>query len=297
MNRSQALLRLARPFPWLCRSLITLSIKGYIPPLHRNAFRLLAAELFEHEGFPIWHSRYKLTIPREFVWTHLKGMNYLDFEPATRRKIWALLRPGFVVVDVGANIGYYTLLAAEAVGPRGKVHAVECDPRNLKVLQSNIEKNQLSNVQIHPFAAAGTRATQKLTFSPFGLTAFSSAGPDTGKGATLDVEGIPLDEVIPSPVHLVKLDVDGFEVNALNGMKRILSNNPQLRLIVEWAPTLTADDGRDPFEVPTWIEEAGLRQISILDSHHPQLSFEQAKQMVRSKALPPTWACNLLAHR
>jgi FkbM family methyltransferase len=302
----KAVSRFARRFPFLIRRLILLSMKGYMPPIHRRAtFRSLAAELllFEREGIPIWRTPYSLYIPRELMDAYLNYQNYLEHEPKTQRIFWMLLKPGFVVIDVGANIGYYTLLAASAVGPSGKVHAVECAPDNLKALKYNVEKNKLSNVHIHPFAAASTRTTQQLNVSPIGLMGFSpSAQVPTvypGKGTAVDVSAVPLDDVISSPVHLVKIDVDGFELDVLKGMKRILSENQHLSLIVEWAPMLIAGDGGDPLELLTWLEGAGLRQIMVLETLHEKKprSLNEAKQWVRDQSLPPNWVCNLLARR
>ena len=208
MTRSEALSRLARRFPVLSRSLITLSVKGYAPPIHRHwLFHSLAAELFQDAGIPIWRGDLSLHIPPELMDTYLNYQNYLDHEPMTRRAFWDSLQDGFVVIDVGGNVGYYTLLAAAAVGPRGKVHVVECAPANLKVLEDNVERNKLSNVQIHRFAAASARGTQTLNVSPIGLTGFSpwSHGPRVfpGSGTALDVPAVPLDDAISGPVHLV----------------------------------------------------------------------------------------------
>jgi FkbM family methyltransferase len=303
MSKSEAISRLSRRFPFLFRRLIALSVRGYAPPIHRHWLsHSLAAELFEEEGIPIWRSPYKLRIPRDLMDTYLNCQNYLDHEPITRRVFWASLKPGCVVIDVGANIGYYSLLAAAAVGPSGKVHSIECAPDNLKVLKTNVEKNRLSNVQIHSFAAAATRTTQRLNASPVGLTGFSpwDHGPTVfrGKGTALDVPAVPLDEVITSPVHLVKIDVDGFELDVLKGMERIASENRRLSLIVEWAPVMLANDGRDPFELLAWLEDAGLRQIDMLDVWGgKRLSIEQTKHLVREQRLPSSFGCNVFARR
>ncbi len=272
MKRSEGVMLPARRFPFLFRRLIALSVQGYIPPIHRHwLFRSMAAELFEEEGIPIWRSPYKLHIPQDLMDISLNYVNYLDYEPMTRRVFLKSLSQGSVVIDVGAHIGYYTLLAAGAVGPSGKVHAVECAPHNLRVLESNVEKNKLLNVQINPYAAASVRGNQNLNVSFVGLAGFSPRPhwPTVpGSGTTMNVPAVPLDEVIPSPVHLVKIDVDGFDLDVLKGMERILFENKRLSVIVEWAPVMLSEDGRDPLELPTWLEDAGLRQITVLDQYY-----------------------------
>jgi len=302
MKRSEGVMLLARRFPFLFRRLIALSVQGYIPPIHRHwLFRSVPAELFEEEGIPIWRSPYKLHIPQDLMDISPNYVNYLDYEPMTRRVFLKSLSQGSVVIDVGAHIGYYTLLAAGAVGPSGKVHAVECAPHNLRVLESNVEKNKLSNVQIHPYAAASARGNQNLNVSFVGLAGFSPRPrwPTVpGSGTTMNVPAVPLDEVIPSPVHPVKIDVDGFDLDVLKGMERILFENKRLSVIVEWAAVMLSEDGRDPLELPTWLEDAGCRQITVLDEYYRRRrSLEETKQMVRERRLPSDWACNLFARR
>lgn len=302
MKRSEGVMLLARRFPFLFRRLVALSVQGYIPPIHRHwVFIALAAELFEEEGIPIWRSPYKLHIPHEVMDMYLNFYHYLDYEPMTRKVFLKSLSPGSVVIDVGANIGFYTLLAAGAVGPSGKVHAVECAPHNLRVLESNVEKEKLFNVQIHPCAASSARGYQKLNVSPVGLAGFSPSPRwpiVPGSGTTMNVPTLPLDDVIPSPVDLVKIDVDGFELEVLKGMERILAENKRLSVIVEWAPVMLSEDGRDPLELPTWLEDAGLRQITVLDPNdRRRCSLEETKQMLRGRRLPSGWGCNLFARR
>lgn len=302
MKRNEFVMLLARRLPFLFRQVIALSVRGYIPPIHRHwLFSSMASQLFEEEGLPIWRSPYKLHIPQDLMDICLNYLNYLDYEPVTRRVFLTSLQPGFVVIDVGAHIGYYTLLAAGAVGPYGWVHAVECAPYNLRLLEHNVEKNKLLNVQIHPYAAASGRGKQNLNVSYVGLAGFSPrprwpAVP--GSGTTMNVPAVPLDEVIQSPVHLVKIDVDGFDLDVLKGMERILSENQYLSVIVEWAPAMLSEDGREPLELLTWLEDAGLRQIMVLDDYYrKRRSLEETKQMVCERRLPSDWACNLFARR
>ena len=309
MKRSEFAMLLARRFPFLFRQLISLSVQGYIRPIHRHwLFHKMASQLFEEEGLPIWRSPYKLHVPRDLMDIYLNWVDYLDHEPQTSRVFLTSLQPGFVVIDVGANIGYYTLLAAGAVGPKGRVHAVECAPLNLRLLEHNVKQNKLPNVQIHPYAAASARGRQTLNVSPVGLTGFSpwSHGPTVPtSGTTMDIPAVPLDDVIQSPVHLVKIDVDGFELDVLKGMERILSENPRLSVIVEWAPGMLSADGREPLELPTWLEDAGFRQVTVLDHVSPaqdeyyrkRRSLEELKQIVRERRMPSEWGCNLFARR
>lgn len=85
-----------------------------------------------------------------------------EFEPHIRTLIRRYLRPGMVAVDVGANIGLHTLQMARAVGPQGRVYAVEPAPDNLKYLKRNIALNRLSQVEVLPWAASSEHGIQEF---------------------------------------------------------------------------------------------------------------------------------------
>ena len=302
MKRSEIVTHFAKKFPSIPRAILTLSIRGLLPPIHEHwLFKSLSPDLFEELGLPMWGSSCRLHIPRPLLNVYLGYLDFLDHEPLTRRVLAGLLRPGSVVVDVGANIGYYTLLAAGKVGPRGRVHAVECLPENLILLSENVRRNKLQNVKIHPCAAARERGMLTLNVSAVGLSRFgpNSRWPDApGAGNTLTVPGVPLDEIIQSPVHVVKIDAEGADLDVLKGMERILSENERVSIIVEWAPPMLVNAGKDPLELPRWLQAAGFGRISVLDQlSKRRLSFDEATGRVRSGKLPPEWVCDLFAQR
>jgi FkbM family methyltransferase len=302
MKRSELFAAIAKRFPWLFRWIFTLSIRGYLPPIHNHwLLRDVASDLFSEVGFPMHNSPYRLFIPQNLHSIYFGYFDFLDHEPLTTKVFSSLLKPGAVVVDVGANIGHYTLLAAGAVGPTGRVHAIECSPVTLAVLEGNMRKNHLENVEIHPVAAAGVRGTLELNVTAIGLSWFNphSQWPTVeGSGTTVKVPAVPLDEIISSPVHLVKIDAEGVDLDVLKGMKRILTDNEKISIIVEWAPPLLVEVGKDPMELPLWLKESGFNKISVLDEiHNKQRSLEEAMEMVRAGNLPRDWVCDLFAQR
>jgi FkbM family methyltransferase len=212
-----------------------------------------------------------------------------------------LLRPGSVVIDVGANIGYYTLLAASRVGPQGHVHSVECAQETLGILKDNVRRNHLQNVTIHPVAAGKERGELQLNVSAIGLSFFAlhEKWPKVaGSGNKVTVPVMPLDDLLSSSVHVVKIDAEGADLEVLQGMKRILSENPSISLIVEWAPTLLAEAGKDPLGLPTWLGEAGFTRITVLDEMtNKPMSLPQAINSMRAGKLPSKWVGDLFARR
>jgi len=154
-----------------------------------------------------------------------------NVEPALDREIPGLLRPGQVVYDLGANIGYYALSTARLVGPEGRVFAFEPDPENARLLEDAIIANGLTNVTV--VRAAAWSSTGEVTFERADATQSSTRGvgkvvEGTAAGAneTVVVPAVALDDFVqehPAP-HFIKSDVEGAEVEVFRGAGRVLAD-------------------------------------------------------------------------
>lgn len=161
------------------------------------------------------------------------------YEPDLQAAIRELVKPGMVAYDVGANVGYISLLLARAVGPDGRVFAFEPLPENQERWQENIYLNDLAGrLQLTP--AAVIDRTHQVSFfigpSDDMGKAEGSAGRQTTQGSqSILVAGIALDDFVYADGHLapqvVKIDVEGGEVLALPGMRRILNQARPLVLL------------------------------------------------------------------
>jgi FkbM family methyltransferase len=148
---------------------------------------------------------------------------------------------GDTVVDVGAHIGLYSLIAAKRVGPSGKVIAIEPDPENFKILKKNILLNQLSNVEALECAVYSTRGKLRLFLPELeqGRTIFNTVMQDRARTSTnfLEVEANTLDNILESinitEVNWIKIDVEGAELEVLKGAVNTLSSNKNITLVVE----------------------------------------------------------------
>ncbi|MFN3309371.1 MAG: FkbM family methyltransferase [Anaerolineales bacterium] len=160
------------------------------------------------------------------------------YEPDLQTAIQELVRPGQVAYDVGANVGYVTLLLARRVGQSGKVIAFEPFPENVERLKQNLSANaNLAPMEV--VAAAVVDKTGTVTFlvgpsDDTGHVADASEG-EMRPGKTLTVEGIALDGLVFEqgypPPQVIKLDIEGGEVTALRGMRRLLSEVHPLLLL------------------------------------------------------------------
>lgn len=174
------------------------------------------------------------------------------------RLIDALARPGSTVVDVGANIGYNAVHAARRVGSGGRVVAVEPAPDNVAVLERNLAAARLSNVIVRPVAAGRHRGHRKL-YLRGETSAVNSLYPQSCYASVTGVLDVPverLDDLVDGDPDLVKIDVEGAELEVLEGMARLL-RRPGLALIVEWHPALQRMAGYEPDALPRWLLSRG----------------------------------------
>ena len=171
----------------------------------------------------------------------------------------AVIFPGATVVDVGANIGYNAVYAAQRVGPRGRVVAIEPAADNLSVLRDNILSNRIANIVVHPVAAG--RAHEVRDFFLRGeVSAVNSLFPKSVYAEVTGVEQVrvaPLDDLVEVDPDLVKIDVEGAELDVLAGMSRLLGR-ASIRLIVEWHPRLQEAAGYSPDALPRFLLDRGF---------------------------------------
>jgi FkbM family methyltransferase len=135
------------------------------------------------------------------------------------------LKPGDIFVDIGANIGYYTILASKLVGANGRVFAIEPVPQTVKILKINLLLNEANNVTLIEKAAWNITGKLRIKISKgwFGLASLFR-----NEGWEIEVDAITLDEVLPdeqlSEIKLIKIDVEGAGYEVLQGLARILQN-------------------------------------------------------------------------
>lgn len=152
------------------------------------------------------------------------------YEKEEREIFCSSISPGRTVLDVGANIGFYTLLAAK----RGaRVFSVEADPLNAAMLRHHVEINGFSDrVTIFEMAATECHKAIPLYRHPFNLGESNIIQRGQQSGI---VEGRTLDSLDLPPIDICKMDIEGAEFMALTGMQRTLERSPRLKLLVEYA--------------------------------------------------------------
>lgn len=169
------------------------------------------------------------------------------FEPSETQLCQQLIGPGARVVDVGANIGYYTKLFAHLVGSNGIVHAFEPSPDNLKILFQNVQDEvKQGSVQVHPIALGESSGsailhlheenTGKHRLYPSVVCQHEVAHIQVERGDALNL----------GPIDFLKIDVEGFEFQALSGLHDTLIHSPKLAILIEFAPVSILEAGVKP---------------------------------------------------
>jgi FkbM family methyltransferase len=193
----------------------------------------------------------------EFEWRVFDGRVKED---RTTRLFATLLRPGMTVLDVGANVGYYALTAAALVGPAGRVHAFEPTPAVAARLRENVALNDFDHVAVNQVAVTDAPGTLRFHLSADDSEANSLCAVEPG-GATIDVPATTLDDYAAGHglgrVDFVKIDVEGAEVRALRGGRRLLSGPEAPMVIIEVNPVTLRAAGAGPEELVAELESLG----------------------------------------
>jgi FkbM family methyltransferase len=160
------------------------------------------------------------------------------YEPELQAALGEFLKPGMTIYDVGANIGYVTLMLAHHAGAAGRVFAFEALPENVERIRKNIALNNLSSVAV--VSGAVLDKAGNVTFYVHDSVGMGKAAGSAGRReehyrAEITVPGLSLDEFVyedgnPAP-DVVKMDIEGGEVLALPGMKRVLVEQHPLMLL------------------------------------------------------------------
>lgn len=196
---------------------------------------------------------------------------FLQYEsPSLAPVLEAFLASGSTFVDVGANVGVYTAWASRCVGAGGRVIAFEPVPATREQLERTVALNALGNVRVVPKALGAAPGTLSLWLLPHASGLSSAVVPaDTSSARSIEVETATLDDELtalgaPSPA-LVKIDVEGYEMEVLRGAVRTLAASDGPAVLFETQSDHLARAGERFADVPGWFEDRfGYRLFSLL---------------------------------
>jgi len=180
---------------------------------------LKAGDLLYKQAFPLYNLLYPVFKKRQ--------------DKAEISLIKKYVKPGSIVLDIGANIGFYTKLLSAQAGNTGRIHAFEPDPLNFHYLQKNTQ--QLSNVTLYSKAVSGVTGSLQLYRSAM-LNVDHRTYPVDDHAEIIKTGAVAIDEVCRGQVDFIKIDIQGFEYFVKLGMRELLRRNPHVKSLAEFFP-------------------------------------------------------------
>jgi len=215
-------------------------------------------------------------------------------EPGLVKFFQTLIRPGMTIVDVGASFGIFTLYAARSLQWNGRIHSFEPTPRTHELLRNNVQVNgflEANLVQFHEAAVTDFEGTARLTTFP------ENSGHNTlfwqnGGAESVIVKTTRLDTALQGEprVDLVKIDAEGAELGILRGMAQIIEKNPEVHILIEFAPIHLARARFTPEDFLRTLSELDL-EVRIVDD------LTGAIREVSDQELSITYSSNLYLRR
>ena len=201
------------------------------------------------------------------------------YEPATADLIAKTLNPGDAVLDVGANVGFFTLLAASKVGPTGHVYAFEPVPSVRTALEYNLALNQFNNVTVYAKAVSDHSGTVVINEGPEDHKGLSSMRPLESASHQHSIAAVAINEIIDtfSKIHLIKIDVEGAELLALHGMVELLKRDRPY-LVIEFTDSFLRSFGHTDTMLRDYLLTLGYtlwlitgKSLDVLDTDFAKL--------------------------
>lgn len=244
---------------------------------------------------------YKLTDPKGIVLISVQGSKmYVNTQDKAivpqllRDGVWEkyetelihkLIKPGDIVADIGANIGYYTLIAAKLAGDEGKVYSFEPESNNFELLNKNIKINGYTNCIPVKKALSNKKGEIKLFLNSTNLGAHSFIDDRTlnRRGGEVYVQTITLDdyfenEVKSNKIDFIKMDAEGAEGLVISGAHRILKEN-NVKILMEFWPNGLRKLGTDPLKMLHELGSFGFK-IKLLDEKKCQMRGLQNNEII-----------------
>ncbi len=176
--------------------------------------------------------------------------------------LMSLIRPGFRIVEVGANVGYYTVAMADAVGPEGRITAFEGNPRLVSLIRRSIQLNGfVERVQLLAKAAWDSQGQTSFVVSRSnsggGYVSTWEGHNAYEDGQELLVETVRIDDQDLGRVDLIRIDAEGSEPFILRGGEAVLRANPDIILCLEWSVIQMASRTSMP-DFVGWLDGMGF---------------------------------------
>ena len=226
---------------------------------------------------------------------------YGTYEYVYRSVFVGQVTAGSIVLDVGANVGEYALLAALSTGPTGRVLAVEPNPEMVQRLLRNVEWNRISNLDVLPVALGSLEMLGTLTVPngrPFLGTMNGDAFANDEPTTSYKVPVTRLDDLLSKKdrrrLAVVKVDVEGWELEVLQGGRETLAEAKPVVLYECWADRFELDGARTLTPSMAFLEGLGYRNYSVRMNRRGRWRLDAVEAAADPRLLREPWAALMI---
>jgi len=190
------------------------------------------------------------------------------FEPIETELVKKEIKLNSNVIDIGSNIGYYSLLFSKIVGKNGKVFSFEPEPNNFKILKKNVFVNGHENIQLENIALSNKNGTTKLFLAEKNKGMHRVYQSKLCTDDFIEVKMIKLDDYFSKnpfaeKISFIKMDVEGYEYFVLEGMTSLIAKNKNLKILLEFIPASIKESNSDPKKLLDFLEINGFKIYNI----------------------------------
>jgi len=189
------------------------------------------------------------------------------------------IKKGDIVLDLGANIGYWTCLLAELVGKNGHVYAFEPEPHNFQLLKKNVEINKYQNVTLEQKAISNKNGKTNLFISD--VKTDHRIYDWSGNQESIEVDMIQLDDYFVNNkinIDYIKSNLQGADFAAVQGMRHLIKNSKNIKMIVEYHPDTLIEFGFDPNEFINFLINENFILYDVGENKMDKLISDQIFQ-------------------
>ncbi len=228
------------------------------------------------------------TMPDDPFWFRLELLTRRH-EPETLTQIKSILKPGMIVLDIGAHVGYYACRCAELVGETGQVIAFEPHPRTFAILSQNAARfpniipiqaavsDRVGTAQLYDYLMMSASGSLNYDESLLNLQKSNMGSGDVAPRIredfpvnTFEVETVQIDSLLAKQgikmIDFIKMDIEGAEMNALVGMKDTIKRSEKLAMVMEFNPKALETFGYEPETTVSMVLDLGFDSVAIIES-------------------------------
>ena len=195
------------------------------------------------------------------------------FEPETFSALNKIIKPGMCSIDVGANIGYFTVFMSNWSNNHGKVYAIEPNALNFDLLSKNVKLNGCNNIELFNIAVGENTGVLPLFLSEYNGGMHRLYPSELCTNQTEEIVVRRLDEIFQDQkIDLIKIDIEGFEYFALKGAVEILKKNISIKIISEYCPASCLEAGAKPSNLLLFLEKMGFH---VFDTKANEIPYQE----------------------